>query len=206
VIDRHRALIEAGRQHRLDEAYRPLLLRDALEEWMATPDHDASRAYLLDHLDLLGEDASRILQGLADSDNPEITAYHALLTVAREHAGIDRAYECLTDANAIKALARKAIAARDVARIQACAVIDADVHAHVLAGHVYQVLAWLMTEPSEGLPAGFVSQLRDLARHADAAERNTVITEFEDALASLRTDSAAVDEARQALAFAGNEL
>jgi hypothetical protein len=203
VIDQHRALLEAGREHRLDEAYRPLLLRDALEEWMATPDHDTSRAYLLDNLDLLSEDASRILQSLDDHDYPEITAHHAMLTLAREPAGIDRAYECLTDADAIKALAHEAIAAHDAARIQACAVIEAD--ANPLTSYVHQALAMLMTEPSERLPASFVNQLRDLARQAGAAERNTVATEFIAAVASLRMDSAAASEVQKALEFSSEE-
>ena len=203
VIGRHRALLEAGREHRLDEAYRPLLLRDALEEWMETPDQHTSRAYLLDHLDLLGEDASRILQSLDDRDYPELRAHQAILTLAREPASIDRAYECLTDPNAIKVLAREAIAAHDVARVQACAVIEA--RANPLAGFVYQALAMLITEPSERLPASFVSQLRDLAMQADASERNTAATEFTAALTSLRVDGVAADEVRKALEFSSEE-
>jgi hypothetical protein len=202
VIDRHRALLVAQREHRLDDAYHPLLLADALHEWMATPDPETSRAYLGEHPDLLGEDAFRILQSLNDHSGSEIITHQAMLILAREPTGVDRAYECLTDRQAVKILASEAIAARDAPRLEACAVIEVYVHDRALAGTVYKALAMLMTAPSELLPVGFASRLRDLATQADAAERDAVKTECNAALTSLGLNTAAAEEVRQALTIA----
>ena len=56
VIGQHRALLNAIREHGPDAAYQPLLTSETLREWMAAPGWDASRAFLHNHPELLGQD------------------------------------------------------------------------------------------------------------------------------------------------------
>lgn len=93
------------REQGLDAAYRPLLLIDALGGWITTPDWDASRAYLHDHLELLAEDVPTILESLSEDPYPQIVVHQALLALAKGRAGIDGAYEGITDEHELKALA-----------------------------------------------------------------------------------------------------
>jgi hypothetical protein len=120
--------------------------------------------------------------------------------------GVEGAYECLADKQALKILANGAIAARNVAQLQACAVIETFVHGRALTGGLYMALAMLLTGPAARLPDGFASQLRALAAQADTVERDSATAEFETAIMSFPIDAVAADHLRWALGLLDHKL
>ena len=185
LIGQHRGLLETVREHGLDAAYRPLLAGETLREWIAAPSWDASRAFLYDHPELLGEEIPGLLANLTDDPDPAITVHQALLTLARTPAGVDEAYRSLEDEQSLQAMASAAIAARDAGRLRACAGIETFVHGRAFAGALHMVLAWLLDGPAGQLPEGWASELRALAAQADPAEKDTALAQFHTALDSI---------------------
>jgi hypothetical protein len=103
VITQHRILLDEIRARGLDAAYRVLLLTDTLREWIATSSWEASRAFLHDHPELLGEDAASILPSLNGDSDSEIVVHEVLLTLAKAAGGVDGAYSSLQDEHTMQA-------------------------------------------------------------------------------------------------------
>jgi hypothetical protein len=158
---------------------------------MAAPTSDASRAFIENHPELLGENVPALLAGLAREDPDPATRIHqALLTLARSPAGVNGAYHSLRDAASLRASATAAIAARNTGDLQACALIEALVHNRPFAGALHMVLASLLDQPAGQLPDDWASQLQALAAQTDSADKDTALTQFTTELASITADSA----------------
>ena len=204
LIEQHRVLLDTAREQGLDAAYQPFLLTETLNTWMRAPDWDTSQQYLHDHPEILGEDISDILEDLGTSPNPQIAVHQALLTIARGPGGVQGAYECLVNEQALKLIANEAVAARDVAQIDACAAIEAFVYRHALTYWLYMSLTRLLTHAAASLADGFTSQLHDLAAQADVSEQESVLAELETAITKFPIDARAADQLRRALGVSGN--
>ena len=206
LISQHSGLLDAARQHELDAAYqRLLLLADILGEWIAAPDWDASCTFLKDHPELLDKDVPGILANLSKEPDPAITVHQALLALAHAPAGVDGAYQSLQDEQSLRATASAAIANRDAALIEACAVLETFALDRAFTGALHMILAWLMTGPAGQLPEGWAAPLRTLATQADPAEKDTALAQFDTALVSISADSTVASQLRHVLGQSGRQ-
>ena len=203
MVEQHRTLLDAVRVDGIDAAYRPLLLSETLDAWMNRPDWDTSLVYLHEHQELLADDVPDIIQSLGANTNTRIAVHWALLVLARDPAGIEGAYACLTDQYVLKALASDAITGYDAARIQACAVIESLIHHQVLISGLYSALALMLSGPTAKLTEDLVNHLRELATRVGPAERESAAAEFESMITSFPGDADIANQLRRA--FGGTE-
>jgi tetratricopeptide (TPR) repeat protein len=200
LIDSHRRLLEAIGADGLEVAYQPLLLANTVEQWRATPTWEASRAFVEDHPELLGENVPAILAVLAGEDpGPADSIRQALLTIAAGPAGADGAYRSLQDATTLLATVNAAIATRDARMLQACGLIEALAHKRSLAGTLHMTLALHLADPAGRLPDGLGRELQTMAILTGAAEKDTALARFAAELENITPGSALADEVRHAL-------
>ena len=200
-IDQHRALLDAVREYGLEGAYRPLLMAETFREWLAAPNMDASRTFLCEHPELLGENILGLLANSSEHLGPTTKIHQAILFLARTPADIDSAYQCLRDAQSLQIMVNAVIAAQDADQLHACAEIATLVHDAAFAGAVYRTLAWLLAGLAEHFPEDWARQLRLLAAGADTTEKKIVLSQLNTALVSLPADSAITSQLRDILSL-----
>jgi hypothetical protein len=89
IVTEHERILQAAREHGIDEVYRPLLVLDTIDAWLEIEDLDDSQRFLIDHHDdLTTPDAA---ENLAEQN---ALVHYALATLARDGPA-DRAYELL---------------------------------------------------------------------------------------------------------------
>jgi tetratricopeptide (TPR) repeat protein len=89
MVTNHEQILQAAREHGIDEVYRPLLILDTVHAWLGIDDFDDSKRFLIEHHDDLT--TPEAAETLAQQD---AHVHHAFATLARE-GQTDRAYELL---------------------------------------------------------------------------------------------------------------
>jgi hypothetical protein len=158
----------------LEAAYRPLLLRDLLTDWIKLQDWQDSRSFAEEHAtDLLTVEAEVALIHLG---NPIGTLVHvALLRLARRD-GFRAAYTCVTDRQMAADRMRRALAEVEPDPIAELAALEGQVFGErfTAAAHL-AVAASLMGEVVID-----DTKLEELAEQADPADRQRVAAEIAD--------------------------
>jgi hypothetical protein len=173
-VDLHRHILDGVRELGLERAYRPLLLKDLLTDWITLKNWRDSRSFAEEHAtDLLTAEAEVTLIHLG---NPVATLVHfALLRLARRD-GISAAYACVTDREIAADRMRRALAEVEPDPIAELAALEGQVFGErfVAAAHL-AVAASLMGEVVTDS-----TKLEELAKQADPADRQRVAAEIAD--------------------------
>ncbi|MGH3721884.1 MAG: hypothetical protein ACRDRI_24185 [Pseudonocardiaceae bacterium] len=176
-VELHRHLLDGVRELGLDAAYRPLLLKDLLTDWIALQDWQDSRSFAEKHAaDLLTVEAEVALIHLG---NPLGTLVHvALLRLARRD-GFTAAYACATDRQTAADRMRRALTEVEPDPIAELAALEGQVFGErfTAAAHL-AVAASLMGEVVEAVIDR--TRLEELAEEAALADRQRVATEITD--------------------------
>jgi hypothetical protein len=173
-VELHRHLLDGIRELGLAAAYRPLLLRDLLTDWMKLSDWQQSRSFAEVHAkDLLTVEAE---VALIHFGNPIGTLVHvALLRLARRE-GFRAAYACVTDRQMAADRMRRALTEVDPDPIAELAALEGQVFGErfVAAAHLAaaaSLMGEVVIDPTK---------LVELAEQADPADRQRVATEIAD--------------------------
>jgi hypothetical protein len=173
-VELHRHLLGGVRERGLEAAYRPLLLRDLLTDWIKLQDWQHSRSFAERHAkDLLTVEAEIALIHLGD---PIGTLVHvALLRLARRD-GFKAAYACVTDRQMAADRMRRAFAEVEADPIAELAALEGQIFGErfTAAAHL-TVAASLMGEVVID-----PTRLEELAEEADPADRQRVAAEIAD--------------------------
>ncbi|MGH4002153.1 MAG: hypothetical protein ACRDTJ_32330, partial [Pseudonocardiaceae bacterium] len=173
-VELHRHLLKGVRELGLETAYRPMLLRDLVTDWIKLRDWQDSRSFAEEHAtDLLTAEAEVALIYLG---NPLGTLVHvALLRLARRD-GMGAAYACVTDRQMAADRMQRALAEVEPDPIAELAALEGQVFGErfTAAAHL-AVAASLMGEVVID-PA----KLEELAEGADPADRQRVAAEIAD--------------------------
>ncbi|HKR49195.1 MAG TPA: hypothetical protein VJT72_06365 [Pseudonocardiaceae bacterium] len=178
-VELHRHLLHGIRKLGLDAAYRPMLLRDLVTDWIKLEDWQASRSFAERHAkDLLTVDAEVALIYLGD---PLGTLVHVVLLRLARRDGFRSAYACVTDRQMAADRMRRALADVEPDPIAELAALEGQVFGErfTAAAHLY-VAAYLMGEvPTDS------TRLEELAEQADPADRQRVAAEIADLLSRI---------------------
>ena len=178
-VDLHLHLLDGVRELGLERAYRPLLLKDLLTDWIKLKHWPDSRSFAEKHArDLLTAEAEVALIHLGD---PTGTVVHfALLRLARRD-GIRAAYACVTDRQSAADRMRRAIAEVEPDPIAELAALEGQVFGErfIAAAHL-AVAASLMGEVVTDS-----TKLEELAKQADPADRQRVAAEIADLISRI---------------------
>jgi hypothetical protein len=173
-VDLHLHLLDGVRELGLEGAYRPLLLRDLLTDWVKLQNWQDSRSFAEEHAtDLLTVEAEVALIYLG---NPLGTLVNlALLRLARRD-GFRAAYACVTDRQMAADRMRRALAEVEPDPIAELAALEGQVFGErfTAAAHL-AVAASLMGEVAID-----TTRLEELAEQADPADRQRVAAEIAD--------------------------
>ncbi len=173
-VDLHRHLLGGVRELGLERAYRPLLLRDLLTDWIKLQNWQDSRSFAEEHAtDLLTVEAEVALTYLG---NPIGTLVNlALLRLARRD-GIRAAYACVTDRQMAADRMQRALAEVEPDPIAELAALEGQVFGERFTAAVHlAVAASLMGEVVTDS-----TRLEELAEQADPADRQRVAAEVAD--------------------------
>jgi hypothetical protein len=173
-VDLHRHLLDGVRDLGLETAFRPMLLRDLVKDWIKLKDWQDSRSFAEEHAtDLLTVDAEVALIYLGD---PLGTLVHiALLRLARRE-GLSIAYACVTDRQMAADRMRRALAAVEPDPIAEVAALEGQVFGERFTGAAHlAVAASLMGEVMSD-----TTRLEELAEQADPADRQRLAAEIAD--------------------------
>ncbi|MGH3801427.1 MAG: hypothetical protein ACRDTD_15090, partial [Pseudonocardiaceae bacterium] len=173
-VELHRHLLYGVRELGLEAAYRPMLLRDLVQDWIKLQDWQDSRSFAEEHAtDLLTVEAEVALIYLG---NPIGTLVHvALLRLARRD-GFRAAYACVTDRQMAADRMRRALAEVEPDPIAELAALEGQVFGErfTAAAHL-AVAASLMGEVVID-----PTRLEELAEQADPADRQRLAAEIAD--------------------------
>jgi hypothetical protein len=173
-VELHRHLLKGVRELGLETAYRPMLLRDLVTEWIKLPDWQDSRSFAEEHAtDLLTAEAEVALIYLG---NPLGTLVHvALLRLARRD-GFRAAYACVTDRQIAADRMQRALTEVEPDPIAELAALEGQVFGErfTAAAHL-AVAASLMGEVVID-----PTRLEELAEQADPADRQRLAAEIAD--------------------------
>lgn len=178
-VELHRQLLAEVRERGLAAAYRPLLLRDLLMEWIKLVDWQDSASFALEHAaDLLTLEAESALIHLGDPLG--ILVHLVLLRLARRD-GIEAAYACVTDRQMAADRMRRALAEVEPDPIAELAALEGQVFGErfISAAHL-AVAGSLMGEVITDY-----RKLEELAEQADPVDRQRVAAEIADLVSRL---------------------
>ncbi|MGH3773223.1 MAG: hypothetical protein ACRDRW_17810 [Pseudonocardiaceae bacterium] len=173
-VELHRHLLDGVRDLGVDAAYRPLLLRDLLMDWIKLQDWQDSRSFAEKHAtDLLTVEAEVALIHLG---NPLGTLVHAALLRLARRDGFPAAYACATDRQTAADRMRRALTEVEPDPIAELAALEGQVFGErfTAAAHL-AVAASLMGEVVIDR-----TKLEELAEQAALADRQRVATEITD--------------------------
>ncbi|MGH3824298.1 MAG: hypothetical protein ACRDRA_15930 [Pseudonocardiaceae bacterium] len=173
-VELHRHLLNGMRELGLDAAYRPLLLRDLLMDWIKLQDWQDSRSFAEEHAtDLLTVEAEVALIHLG---NPIGTLVHvALLRLARRE-GFKAAYACVTDRQMAANRMQRALTEVEPDPIAELAALEGQVFGERFTAAAHLALAASLMGEVVIDP----TRLEELAEQADPADRQRVATEVAD--------------------------
>ena len=170
--DQHRHLLADVRERGIDAAYRPLLLKDLLTDWIGAENWQDSRSFAEEHAtDLLTTEAEIVLVRLGHST--DILVHLAVLRFARRE-GVAAAYACLTDRRLAADRMQRALAEAECDPIAEVAALEGQVFGEQFTSAVhFAVAASLIGEAMTD-----TARLAELAAHADLADRQRVAAEI----------------------------
>ncbi len=179
-VELHRHLLDGVRDLGLDAAYRPLLLRDLVTDWIKLADWQDSRSFAEEHAtELLTGDAEVALMHLG---NPIGTLVHvALLRLARRD-GFRAAYACATDRQTAADRMRKALAEVEPDPIAELAALEGQVFGERFTAAAHLALAASLM----GEVVIDNTRLVELAEQADPADRQRVAAEIADLISRVQ--------------------
>ncbi|MGH3697393.1 MAG: hypothetical protein ACRDRX_25990 [Pseudonocardiaceae bacterium] len=179
-VELHRHLLDGVRDLGLDAAYRPLLLRDLVTDWIKLGDWQASRSFAEEHAtDLLTGEAEVALMHLG---NPIGTLVHvALLRLARRD-GFRAAYACATNRQTAADRMRKALAEVEPDPIAELAALEGQVFGERFTAAAHLALAASLM----GEVVIDHTRLVELAEQADPADRQRVAAEIADLISRVQ--------------------
>lgn len=178
-VELHRHILDGVRELGLDAAYRPMLLRDLVTDWIKLQDWQDSRSFAEEHAtDLLSVEAEVALIYLG---NPLATLVHvALLRLARRD-GMGAAYACVTDRQMAADRMQRALAEVEPDPIAELAALEGQVF-----GERFTAAAHLAVASSlMGEVVIDPTRLEELAKGADPADRQRVAAEIADLISRI---------------------
>ncbi|MGH3685043.1 MAG: hypothetical protein ACRDRU_07715 [Pseudonocardiaceae bacterium] len=179
-VELHQHLLDGVRELGLRAAYRPLLLKDLLTDWIKLPDWHASRSFAEKHAaDLLTVEAEVALIHLG---NPLGTLVHvALLRLARRD-GFRAAYACATDRQTAADRMRRALSEVEPDPIAELAALEGQVFGERFTAAAHLTLAASLM----GEVVIDHTKLEELAEQADPADRQRVAAEIADLISRVQ--------------------
>jgi L-amino acid N-acyltransferase YncA len=173
-VELHRHLLTGVRALGLEAAYRPLLLKDLLTDWIKLQDWQESLSFAEKHAtDLLTVEAEIALHHLG---NPIGTLVHvALLRLARRE-GFKAAYACVTDRQMAADRMRRALTEVEPDPIAELATLEGQVFGERFAAAAHLAVAASLL----GEVVIDHTRLEELAEQAAPADRQRVATEIAD--------------------------
>jgi hypothetical protein len=173
-VELHRHLLTGVRELGLDAAYRPLLLRDLLTDWITLPDWQESRSFAEEHAaDLFTGEAETALHLLG---NPISTLVHVALVRLARRDGIGAAYACVTDRQMAADRMQRALTEVDPDPIAQLAALEGQVFGERFTAAAHLAIAASLM----GHVVVDHTRLEELAKQADPADRQRVATEIAD--------------------------
>ncbi|MBV9161375.1 MAG: hypothetical protein JO281_07460 [Pseudonocardiales bacterium] len=173
-VELHRHLLTGVRELGLEEAYRPLLLRDLLTDWIKLQDWRKSRSFAEKHAtDLLTVEAEVALRHLG---NPLGTLVHAALLRLGRREGFKAAYACVTDRQMAADRMRRALTEVEPDPIAELAALEGQVFGERFAAAAHLAIAASLM----GEVVIDHTRLEELAEQAAPADRHRVATEITD--------------------------
>lgn len=171
LADQHRQLLDLVREHGVDSAYLPLVLRDLLIAWIGTESWADSQAFATEHAtELLTVEASTVLAQLGD--DATIAVHLALLGLAQRD-GIEAAYGCVTDRQLAADRMQRALVELEPDTIVQLAVLEG----HVFGEQFAAVAHFAIASSLNGTVPDSTDKLAELAEQADVADRQRVTAE-----------------------------
>jgi len=177
---RHQQLLDTIRQRGVDVAYQPLILRETLAAWLATPSWEASQEFLDTHRDELldeGTDTALATIGGDQHDTPVLNVHRALLHLARTD-GIQPAYRCVQDRQALSVHVQAALDQASDATLAHLAVLEHAVFNDPFPAATHHAMAVALSDPAEWpeRPEALAA-VSHLAAQASAEDRNRAAAE-----------------------------
>ena len=185
LIDQHRKLLQAAKEHGIDNAYRPFLLFELLHAWLAADDWETSRIFLTEHPELLDPEALHLLDGSDNESSPRAVVHRALLMLISATEDIETSYRALTERQHLDRLLNQMLTAQNSTGLTACALLEGLIYGEALPSMVHQALALVMDDPESELPAEMIQQLRQSAADADVETRNRLAAQIAGLLPAL---------------------
>jgi hypothetical protein len=178
-VELHRHLLDGVRERGLEAAYRPLLLKDLLTDWIKLTDWPDSQAFAEEHAaQLLTVEAEVALIQVGD---PLGTLVHLVLLRLARRDGIKSAYGCLTDRRMAADRMQRALAEVDADSITELATLEGQVFGERFLAAAHLAVAGSLT----GEVMTDHAKLEELAEQADPAERRRVAAEITELLSRL---------------------
>lgn len=175
-VELHRHLLTGVRELGLDAAYRPLLLRDLLMDWVKLQDWRESQSFAEKHAtDLLTGEAELALHYLG---NPLDTLVHVALIRFARREGLTAAYACVTDRRRTAERMRRALTEVEPDPIAELAALEGQVFGERFAAAAHLALAASLM----GEVVIDHTRLEALAEQATPTDRHRVATEIADLL------------------------
>ncbi|MGH4018639.1 MAG: tetratricopeptide repeat protein [Pseudonocardiaceae bacterium] len=168
----HRYLLDDVRERGIEAAYRPLLLKDLLTDWISAENWQDSRSFAEEHAtDLLTTEAEVMLARLGHPT--EILVHLAVLRFARRE-GFGAAYACVTDRRLAADRMQRALAEAECDPIAEVAAFEGQIFGERFTSAVHFVVAASLT----GEAMTDTSKLTELAAQADLADLQRVTAEI----------------------------
>lgn len=173
-VELHRHLLDGVLQHGLETAFRPLLLRDLLTDWMALTYWPDSQSFAEEHAAELFTVEAEI--ALVHLGNPLGTLVHLALIRLGRRDGVGVAYACVTDRQVAADRMRRALADVDPDPIAELAALEGQVFGEQFTAAAHLFVAGLLM----GEAVTDATRLAELAEQADPADQQRVTAEIAD--------------------------
>ncbi|MGH3900284.1 MAG: hypothetical protein ACRDTA_18975 [Pseudonocardiaceae bacterium] len=172
LAERHLELLDEITAAGVDAAYQPLLLEDLVTDWISAANWQESRSFAEEHATELITSAAET--ALIRLGHATATVVHlAVLGLARQD-GLEAAYDCVTDRRFAADRMRRALGDAESNTIIALAMLEGRVFGESFAAAAHLAVAGSLA----GAPMSDTTRLEELAKQADAAERQRVTAEI----------------------------
>ncbi|HEU0088690.1 MAG TPA: tetratricopeptide repeat protein, partial [Pseudonocardiaceae bacterium] len=172
LADQHRQLLELVREHGVESAFLPLVLRDLLITWISAESWAESRSFAEEHaVELLTVEASTVLAQLGEDS---VIAVHLALLGLAQCDGIKAAYGCVTDRQLAADRMQQALVEVDPGTITLLALIEGHVFGEQFTATTHLAVAAALTNAA----ADNTAELEALIEQADVADQQRVAAEI----------------------------
>jgi hypothetical protein len=174
VAQQHQAIREAILSADASSVFHQLILRDLLATWLECGDWVSSQEFLEAHREALSEDLALGLLSTFEPKTAAVRVHEALLHLVRS-TGVEAAYECVRDGEALRARVSVAVSDADASMLANCAVIEGVVFGEGASCVAHLQAAHLLADNPDAVNA---EALADAASEAEPETRNRLVAEL----------------------------